>query len=358
MSTRMTLLLKSSPHGHNQKQTAHIMREVAWCMLPGIAMQWLWFGPGVIIQIVLALVSAWITEALILIIRKRPIFPTLRDNSALVTALLLAVALPPIAPWWLVVLGSMAAIAVAKQLYGGLGQNIFNPAMVGYVILLISFPAFMIQWPVPVTLQADPLTLTQTLQLIFSTRDAPLLTQATQLLDGSSGATVLDYFKTQKSSGYINAEITQSPLFKNSVGVGWFWVNIGYLLGGCLLLYRRIIRWHIPISILLSLSLGVMIGFLVSPSTQAGLLLNLFSGATMLGAFFIATDPVSCAVSTRGKLIYGALIGGLTYLIRTYGNYPDAIAFAVLLANTAVPLIDLYFRPTVYGDNALHDKDS
>lgn len=349
----MKLLVKSSPHTHIQKNTARIMREVALCLIPGIILQAYFFGTGVFIQIALAVATALMTEALLLIVRKQPVMTTLLDTSALVTALLIAVTLPPLAPWWLVVIGTFSAIAVAKQLYGGLGHNIFNPAMIGYVVLLIAFPAFMVQWPVPAPLQAQPLDIMQTLQLIFGNRSDALLTQAMLNIDGTTSATALDYFKTERSAGHLSSEILQSNLYsRQGLSVGWFWINCGFLLGGIIMLSRGLIRWHIPVSMLASLALCVCIGFLFSPSTQGSLGLHLFSGATFIGAFFIATDPVSAATSTRGRIIYGALIGLLVYLIRTYGNYPDAVAFAVLLANTAVPLIDLYARPKVYGESS------
>ncbi len=346
----MKLPLKSSPHSHNQRHTAQMMREVIFFMLPGVAMQCYWFGAGTLVQICLAIVTALGTEALLLTWRQQPIRPALSDNSALLTALLLAVALPPIAPYWLVILGSFFAIAIAKQLYGGIGYNIFNPAMVGYVVLLISFPSVMIQWPVPLDLQINPLSFADTLQLIFGQRTDALLSQATQMLDGQTGATVLDYFKTQQSTGKIRDEIIQSHLFQDGVGVGWFWINAAYLLAGLLMLYRGIIRWYIPVSILFSFSVCLFIGFMLSPSSQGSLWFHLFSGATMIGAFFIATDPVSAAVSSRGKLFYGALIGICIYIIRTQGNYPDAVAFSVLIANMVVPFLDLYTQPKVYGE--------
>ena len=222
--------------------------------------------------------------------------------------------------------------------------------MIGYVVLLIAFPAFMVQWPVPAPLQAQPLEISQTLELIFGVRSEALLAQALQNIDGATSATALDYFKTELSSGQISSEILQSNLYSaHGLSVGWFWINCGFLLGGLIMLQRKVINWHIPVSIIASLSLCVFIGFLFSPSTQGNLGLHLFSGATFIGAFLLPPILSALPTSARGRLIYGALIGLLIYLIRTYGNYPDAVAFAVLLANTTVPLIDLYATQSLWG---------
>jgi electron transport complex protein RnfD len=284
-------------------------------------------------------------EAAMLRLRQRPLAPFLRDSSALVTALLLAVALPPIAPWWLTVIGTLFAIVVAKHLYGGLGYNPFNPAMVGYVVLLISFPLEMTQWLPPAGAGFERPGPGTTLGLILLGRPA-----GDTAVDAITQATPLDLIQTDIGLARTIEEIAASPLFGAVGGTGWEWVNLAFLLGGLWLLFRRIITWHIPVSLLAGLSLAALLFHVVDPSTHASPLFHLFSGASMLGAFFIATDPVSASTTPRGKLIFGAGIGVLVYVIRAWGGYPDGMAFAVLLMNIAVPTIDHYTQPRVFGE--------
>jgi len=276
---------------------------------------------------------------------------TLSDCSALLTGLLLGIALPPLVPWWIAVIGCAFAVIVAKQLYGGLGNNLFNPAMIAYVLLLISFPVQMTGWLPPQQLAANPVSLADALSVVFSgySVDGFSVNQLALGVDGSTMATPLDTLKTALTLGHTSAESMDVPVYSWLAGVGWEWVNIGFLLGGLWLLRQRVIQWQIPLSLLLSLALVSLLVYLVAPDGSATPQLHLFSGATMLGAFFIATDPVSASTTRQGRLIYGAMIGFLVYLIRTWGGYPDAMAFAVLLANVCVPLIDYYTRPATYG---------
>lgn len=350
--TSKGLHIASSPFTHNQQSTSRIMLWVMLACIPGIAAQVWFFGYGSLVQVVLAMVAALLAEAAVLALRKQPIKARLADNSALLTALLLGISLPPLAPWWMIVIGTLFAIVIAKQLYGGLGQNPFNPAMVGYVVLLISFPVQMTSWLPPEELRATALSLPDTLLTIFSghTLQGAPLHQLQMGIDGISQATPLDGFKTGLRSGHSAEQMLQQPLFTGLLaGIGWQWVNLGFLLGGLFMLGRRLIHWQIPVSILALLALCSGIAWLWDPAHQASPLIHLFSGATMLGAFFIATDPVSASTTPKGRLIFGALIGLLVWLIRVYGGYPDGVAFAVLLANIAVPLIDHYTQPRVYG---------
>jgi Na+-translocating ferredoxin:NAD+ oxidoreductase subunit D len=343
----MILARSSSPHGHAPLDTGKIMRLVLLATLPGLlALTW-YFGWGSLINVVLASVVALTTEAVIVAIRKRPVLFYLRDNSALVTACLLGLALPPLAPWWLVVIGTFFAIAIAKHLYGGMGFNPFNPAMVGYVVLLISFPVQMTTWITPRELLPGNVSLPglwESLQIVF-----PLL--GNPAVDGFTGATPLDSFK--QYNGLLVEQIYRlQPLFSEAelASVGWEWVNLGFLAGGLWLLYMRVFTWHAPVAMLGSLALMSALFYGGGSSTSGGPpLMHLLSGATMLGAFFIVTDPVTSAASNLGKLIYGACIGVLIYIIRVWGNYPDAVAFAVLLMNLAAPLIDNYTLPRTYG---------
>ncbi|QDY41824.1 electron transport complex subunit RsxD [Candidatus Pantoea soli] len=348
----MAFRIASSPYTHNRRSTGNIMLLVVLAALPGMAAQWYFFGIGFLIQVALAVTTAWLTEAAILRLRHVPVVPVLTDNSALLTALLLGISLPPLAPWWLVVIGTLFAIVIAKQLYGGLGQNPFNPAMVGYVVLLISFPVQMTSWLPPDALQAVKPGLADSFSMIFSGHmlSGETMQQLQMGADGVSQATPLDTFKTGLRAGHSASELLAQPIYSGVLaGLGWQWVNLGYLLGGLLLLAKGAIRWHIPVSFLASLGCCATLGWLFAPDTLNSPLIHLFSGATMLGAFFIATDPVTASTTNRGRLIYGALIGLLVWLIRSFGGYPDGVAFAVLLANICVPLVDYYTQPRVYG---------
>lgn len=345
------LKMASSPFTHQKQTTSKLMLWVVIAAIPGIVCQIYFFGSGTIYQILIASITAFISEAGALQLRKLPVMPHLKDNSALVTALLLAISIPPLSPWWLVVLGTAFAILIAKHIYGGLGQNPFNPAMVGYVVLLISFPVQMTSWLPPIELQSIHTNALASLQVIFTghTATGATLSQLTLGFDGISQATPLDSFKTGLLT-YSISQILQQPILQGSfAGIGWQWVNVAYLFGGIIMLSRRIISWQIPLAFLAMLLLCSLLSWLIMPSQYASPMLHLFSGATMLGAFFIATDPVTAATTPRGRLIYGAMIGLLIWIIRVYGGYPDAVAFAVLLANIAVPLIDHYSQPRVYG---------
>lgn len=347
----MQLSLTSSPHNHSHKSLSTIMLKVCLATSLGIVCQAYFFGFGVLIQLLLAITTAVVAEALVLKLRKRDIKTALSDYSAVLTALLLAISIPPLAPWWVIVIGTAFAIIFVKQLYGGLGFNLFNPAMAGYVLLLISFPVQMTTWSPPLELAFNQHSLLDEISVIFTgiTQSGFTTEQLRLGVDGVSMATPLDSLKTGLSKGLTTSESLQSPIFGEFAGIGWQWVNVAYLLGGIYLLKSRIINWHIPVGFLASLAICASIGVVFHPGVSTGPILHLFSGATMLAAFFIATDPVSASTTNRGRLIYGAAIGLLVYIIRTYGGYPDAVAFSVLLLNMAVPLIDYYTQPKVYG---------
>ena len=305
--------------------TSQMMRQVIYALVLGVSTTYTFFGWGVIVQILLAAVTAIAVEAMFLKIRKHPIKPAIFDGSAILTAVLLAISIPSIAPWWIVVVGVSFAIIFGKQLYGGLGNNPFNPAMLGYAFLLISYPLQMTTWA------ADFVNLDQALDVIFNLHS----------VDALSGATRLDDVKTQLGLGKMMSEL-------NAHSSAQAWVNAGFLLGGLYLLARRIIFWHIPTAFLSGI---IVTAFLMSLGDGEYLPVqnHLMLGATMLGAFFIATDPVSASTTPKGRLIYGFLIGVLIVIIRTFGGYPDGVAFAVLLMNIVVPLIDYYTQPKVFG---------
>ncbi|MGD9662957.1 MAG: electron transport complex subunit RsxD [Porticoccaceae bacterium] len=345
----MIIARSSSPHLHAPLDTGKVMQYVLFATVPGfVALSWN-FGWGTAINLVIACLVALTCESAIMALRKRPVIFYLRDCSALVTAVLLGLALPPLAPWWLVALGTFFAIAVAKHLYGGLGYNPFNPAMIGYVVLLISFPVEMTTWITPRELLPEGISLPglgESLQLVFGV--------AQSTADGYTGATPLDAFK-HNSGMLVSQFYQQEALFREAeiIAFGWEWVNLGFLLGGVWLLYKRVFTWHAPVAMLTALALMAALFYDGGSSTSGGSpLMHLFTGATMLGAFFIVTDPVTSAASNKGRLIYGAGIGILVYIIRVWGSYPDAVAFAVLLMNFAAPLLDNYSLPRTYG----HDK--
>jgi electron transport complex protein RnfD len=334
----------TSPHTEQPFSVTAVMLQVILALIPGvIAMIW-YFGWGVLINIALAIGFALGFEALVLKLRKRPVLPALQDLSAVVTAMLFAIAIPPILPWWLTLLGMGFAIILVKQLYGGLGYNPFNPAMAAYVLLLISYPVQMTTWLPPLRLSEHPLDLLDSLRLIFLG-----IPPAGLSLDAITMATPLDQMRTNLEMNRMISEIRQSPLWGDFGGLGWEWVGNWFLLGGLWLLFKRTITWHIPFSFLSGLvGMGVLF-WLFDPETHPFPLFHVFSGGAILGAFFIATDPVSACTTKRGQLIYGAAIGILVYIIRSWGGYPDAVAFAVLLMNMAAPTIDHYARPRTFG---------
>ncbi|WP_435953474.1 electron transport complex subunit RsxD [Dryocola sp. BD626] len=348
----MVFKIASSPYTHNQRSTSRIMLLVSCAALPGIAALCFWFGWGSLIQIALGIISAVAAEALVVKLRKQSLRLTLGDNSAALTGLLLGISIPPLAPWWMIILGTVFAVIIAKQLYGGLGHNPFNPAMIGYVVLLIAFPVQMTSWLPPQSIAASVPGIADVLHVIFTghTSAGDTITQLRMGVDGISQATPLDTFKTGLHAGHSPADLMNATIYRGVIaGLGWQWVNVAFLAGGLLLLWRRTINWHIPVSFLLTLTVCATLGWLFSPEKCVSPVIHLFSGATMFGAFFILTDPVTASTTNRGRLIFGALAGLLVWLIRTYGGYPDGVAFAVLLANITVPLIDYYTRPRVYG---------
>jgi electron transport complex protein RnfD len=368
MSSNSSFTNITSPHAHGGNTTSRIMLLVILATVPGIIALTYFFGWGNLINIVLASITALTCEALILKIRKRPILFSLKDNSALLTAVLLGIALPPFVPWWVTVVAVSFAMVFAKHLYGGLGNNPFNPAMVGYALVLISFPVQMTTtWAMPFFLAPDTLipgqgiipaqvmSFTDTLGVIFSNTNS----LANGFTDAFTGATPLDTYK-HLAKNETSIEILQGPLFadaslggsaSNWFAGGWEFVNIAFLIGGLALLALRLFTWHIPFSVLAALGTCSML-FGWDADLYVPWSLHIFTGATMLCAFFIATDPVTASTTPLGKIIYGAGIGILIFVIRTWGAYPDAVAFAVLLMNFAAPLIDTYTQPRTYG----HEK--
>jgi electron transport complex protein RnfD len=327
------------------------MLNVILGTIPGALTLFYFFGWGVVFNLLVCASTALISEAAIFKLRDRNVLSGLTDFSALLTAVLLALALPPLAPWWVAVIGTLFAIVFAKHLYGGLGFNPFNPAMAGYVLLLISFPVAMTGWlpPKPIALHHPDFSDSLALFLTGSDTVGNPLRHYLVGVDGFTMATPLDQLKTGINSGFMLDEILAKPVFDDWQNVGWQWVNLGFLLGGIYLLILGVIRWHIPVAMLTTVF--VVSGLLHSydPARFASPMFHLLSGASMLGAFFIATDPVSASTTEKGRIIFGAGIGLILVMIRSFGGYPDAVAFAVLLMNITAPLIDHYTQPKVYG---------
>jgi len=340
----------TSPHAWGApRDSGGIMREVMLALLPGTALAIWFFGPGVAINVLIAILAALLTEAAFLRFRQRSLRP-LGDGSAALAGWLLALCLPPLAPWWLPALGSVVAVGLAKQLYGGLGFNPFNPAMAGYVILLVSFPREFSLW-----LPAGNGNVMGGLSWLDSLRYSGTGQLPAGLAwDAMSAATPLAASREARVSagGTVDGtrQINQGAHATQPGASGGVWaVVLGYLAGGLYLLWRGVIRWQAPVAFLVSLALLASVFWLFDPARFLAPWSHLLLGAAVLGAFFIVPDPVSGATSARGRLVFGAGAGALVYLIRTFGGYPDGVAFAVLLMNLAVPFIDARTRPTVHG---------
>lgn len=311
------------------------LQRVLLACLPG-ALVLLWFsGWGVPIQLLLACLTCCTCDWLVRRLRRQPIpahnllgQPWLAEGSGLVSATLLALGLPSYAPWWLTVASAAFASLFGKALFGGFGRNPFNPAMLGYAFALIAFPAQMVQWPMPAA-GFDPLAAA-----------GQIFALGSGLPDGWSQATVLDVLR--HNDRLTSDELFAShPAFGGIGGHGSEWVNLAFLAGGALLLQQKVIRWQAPAGMLGTLFVISLLCWNDSGSDSNGSpLLHLFSGATMLAAFFIATEPVSGASTPRGQLYFGIGVGLLTYAIRTWGGYPDGVAFAVLLMNLCVTRLD------------------
>ncbi len=342
----MRFATAQAPQWQSPSSVAGMMRIVMLALLPAILVSAWFYGPGIFLNIIVAVLTALGTEALALRLRQKPVIATLGDGSALVAALLFAFSLPPLCPWWVTASGMVFAIGLVKHAYGGLGYNLFNPAMAGYVLVLVSFPALMTGWPAPDIgdLDYQRPDFAATLQYCLTGHFPGTLT-----LDAIARATTLDSVREGLGAMHTMDEIRMNPVFGDFGGAGWEWVNNFVAIGGGALLLLGIIRWHTPAAVLGSLLGMASLVWLLDPDISPSPGLHLFSGGAMLGAFFIATDPVSSPTTARGRLIYGTGIGLLTYIIRTWGSYADGIAFAVLLMNMAVPLIERWTRPHIYG---------
>jgi electron transport complex, RnfABCDGE type, D subunit len=334
----------SSPHIFEGHGVSGTMFRVMAALVPGIVFYVIAFGPSILISLTIASLTALAVEAAMIRLRAYPVKPFVTDGSVLLTAWLLALSIPPMSPWWLIVVGTVIAVVFAKHLFGGLGNNLFNPAMVGFAALMISFPAYMTHWPAPTVLAG--------VHLGFGDQLAYMLTGALPAgmeVDAINMATPLDTLKTQLHLHHTVSEVLQMPIFDVIGGKGSMWIAAMYLLGGIYLWRARIISLHIPLAFLGGLFLMGAFFYLKDADHYVAPWFHLATGGTMLGAFFIATDPVTAAATPRGKLIFGFAAGALTYVIRVLGGYPDGVAFSVLILNAFVPLIDTYTQPRVFG---------
>jgi len=337
----------SSPYIHLETSVNRVMQQVIFALVPGLIVSAWILGWGVLVHCVLAVCFALAFEALMLTLRKRPLEDFMFDGSAIITGLLFALTITPFAPWWVTLSGICFAIVFVKHLYGGLGYNIFNPAMAGYVFVLICFPVELNYWPtILIDIGNSDSGLIECLKIIF-------IGLPHESLDGLSGATPLSFTKSQLNGMAMLSEFSNGPLFGVLGGKGWEWIGLAFLAGGVWLMIKGIIKWQIPLTMLFILFALSLIFHGYDPERYTSSTFNIFTGGTLLAAFFIATDPVTASATPRGKIIYAAGIGLLTYIIRTWGGYPDGIAFAVLIMNAAVPFIDNVTRPDVFGKTAL-----
>lgn len=338
----------SGPHTHAPVSIHTIMIMVMLALTPATAYGIYLYGWPALNLFIVTIASAVLVEALCLYLGKRPLKQGLGDGSGVLSAWLVALTLPPWAPWWIGVVAAGCAIVLGKQVFGGLGQNVFNPAMLARVIVLISFPVQMTTWvnPAPLFSEQDP-GFAAGLKVSFDNESVDW--------DSISTASPLGYVKTELTLGHpIEAIMAETAGWQASV-MGATAGSLGetsailILLGGLFLMFKRIIHWHAPVAMLATVAAIAAFCHELNPALYAPPQFHLLNGALMLAAFFIITDPVTSPNTAKGQIIFGVGCGLLVFLIRTWGNYPEAVAFAVLLMNCFTPLIDHYVRPRIYG---------
>lgn len=326
-------MMMNAPHAHEGLTIRHVMFKVNLALFPATLLGMLQFGMPAVFLLLTCLLSALICEWLCLKLNPQA-SGELNDGAAILTALLLALSLPPHAPLWLGALGSAVAILFGKHIYGGLGQNLFNPAMLARVVLLIAFPVEMTHWIEPSAFY-----------------DGHFYKMS---IDGISGATTLGGFKESHQLHFD----WLGHLFGNSKGSLGETSAVLLILGGLWLMQQKVFTWHTPVATLAGCLIPGTLHWLLAPASIGSPLTQLTSGGLLLGAFFIVTDPVTSPTSPRGKWLFGSLVGLLVYVIRSFGNFPEGVAFAVLLMNAATPLIDHYTRPRAYGFMPSKEKQS
>ncbi|WP_221797234.1 RnfABCDGE type electron transport complex subunit D [Oceanobacter mangrovi] len=342
-----TSLGGASPHAHDRSGVNNIMFNVCLALAPVTAWGIFLWGLPALMMWVLCLVSAMAAEAFCLYLRQQPL-SRLTDGSAMLTGWMLAMTLPPWCPWWVAVGGSAFAIIIGKQIYGGIGQNLFNPALLARIALLISFP-------VPLTTWIDPgvsPSFADAISIVFgqgplSLANADAFTGATWLGDSKAavkgGADMLEWLGANYSlhNGFVGQ-------MRGSMGET---SALLVLLGAAWLMFRRIISWHIPVALLGTLALLALVSSHTQPERFAGPMFHLLSGGAMIGAFFYATDYVTSPTTKQGQILFGIGAGAMIFAIRSWGGFPEAVAFGILFMNALTPLIDRVTKPRVYGRN-------
>ncbi len=319
------LYLSSSPHIHSGETTDKVMRLVIYALLPATLLSIYFFGLPALSVLLICTLGCLAFEALSCKLLKQPL--TLSDGSAALTGILLALNLPPSTPWWLSLLGAAIAILIGKQVYGGLGYNPFNPALVARVVLLISFPVQMTSWTTPAPLGSG----------------IDAVTAATPLGEMQTAVMLTGKLPELAISGYTDYLLGHMAGSVGEVSA------LALLLGGLFLLFKKIISWHIPVSFIGTVLVLGGIFWLVDAGRYPNPIFHLLTGGLLLGAFFMATDMVTSPVTCKGMLLFGCGCGLLTVLIRLFGGYPEGVSFAILLMNACTPLIDRYTRPKIYG---------
>jgi len=325
-------IVSPSPHAYTDESVPKLMYGVIISLLPALAVSVYFFGIGMLIVTTVSVASCMLFEYLIQRYMMK-VSPTHLDGSALLTGLLLAFCLPANIPFWMVMIGALAAVGIGKMTFGGLGNNIFNPALVGRVFLFISFPVAMTAWPEP--------------------------GQWMNYTDAVTGATPLGLMKEGLASKTVVEIMPQVPSFLHlligkSMGSAGEVSALALLLGMLYMMYRRIITWHIPLSILATVAIFTGILWLANPERFADPLFHLLTGGLMLGAIYMATDYVTSPMSRKGMIIYGVGIGIVTVLIRIFGAYPEGVQFAILIFNGFTPLINKYVKPKRFGKEVSH----
>ena len=322
------LLVSPSPHIHSKTSTKSLMRDVVIALLPAVIVSIVFYGWKELLVISVSVLSCVLLESLITryMLRKPD---TICDWSAAVTGVLLALNLPPTTPWWVVLIGAAVAIGVAKMTFGGLGQNVFNPALVGRVFLLISFPTYMTHWEIPQGLFG----------LDAVTGATPLGVIKEGLMQGGDVAGIM------AENGYSYSQM----LLANIGGSAGEASAIALLVGFVYLHVRKVIKPWITLSVLGTVAVVSLIFSLIDPAQYTGPLFNLLSGGMILGACFMATDYVTSPMSTKGGIVFGVGIGFITLMIRYFGAYPEGMSFAILIMNSTVPLLNRWFHQKKYG---------
>ncbi|REE83171.1 electron transport complex protein RnfD [Lutibacter oceani] len=323
------IIISASPHVHSDRTSKKLMYDVVIALIPAFLVSLYVFGIGAFIVTAVAVISCLLFEYLIQkFLLKTEV--TIGDGSALITGILLAFNLPSGLPIWMIIVGSLVAIGIAKLSFGGLGFNIFNPALVGRVFLLVSFPVQMTMWPTAVV-------------------------NNTSIADAVTGATPLGLIKEGLMFGDTMTNISADLPSNIDLFIGLTGGSIGeisalaLLLGGIYLIVRKVITWHIPVTMLVTMAVMTGIFWLINPEQYASPLIHILSGGALLGAFFMATDLVTSPMTKKGMLIFAIGIAVITVVIRLFGAYPEGVSFAILIMNAFVPLINTYFKPRRFG---------